>query len=170
MEFERAFGGLRSGSELGYAVLQFFANGGSDAWAVGVPARTPLAEGLSYLEAAKTLGLLCLPGETDVDVLRAALDYAERRRAFLLVDPPGVEPDRAIALVGALAGTGSASGAVFFPPVQIPDPLKTTRFARARRAGRLRGCTPGTTGLAVSGRRQWVCMRLCRASSKQRST
>ena len=132
-EFERAFGGLRSGSELGYAVLQFFANGGSEAWVVGVPAGTPLAEGLSCLEAANELGLLCLPGETGVDVLRAALDYAERRRAFLLVDPPGVEPDRAIALVAALSGRGSANGALFYPPVRIPDPLA---------ADSLRTCPP----------------------------
>jgi phage tail sheath protein FI len=35
-EFERRFGGLDSGSEMSYAVRQFFANGGGDAWVVRV--------------------------------------------------------------------------------------------------------------------------------------
>ncbi|HEY9697903.1 MAG TPA: phage tail sheath C-terminal domain-containing protein [Trichocoleus sp.] len=33
-DFERSFGGLDAGSELSYAVRQFFLNGGSDAWIV----------------------------------------------------------------------------------------------------------------------------------------
>jgi len=36
-DFERAFGGLASDSELGYAVQQFFQNGGSEAYVVRVP-------------------------------------------------------------------------------------------------------------------------------------
>ena len=36
-DFERSFGGLASDSELSYAVQQFFANGGSDAYIVRVP-------------------------------------------------------------------------------------------------------------------------------------
>src|SRR5207247_10099141 len=36
-DFERAFGGLDSDSELSYAVQQFFANGGSEAYVVRVP-------------------------------------------------------------------------------------------------------------------------------------
>ena len=38
-EFERAFGGLWAESTLGYAVAQFFLNGGGDALIVRVPAR-----------------------------------------------------------------------------------------------------------------------------------
>jgi hypothetical protein len=36
-DFERLFGGLASNSELSYAVQQFFANGGTQAWVVRVP-------------------------------------------------------------------------------------------------------------------------------------
>jgi phage tail sheath protein FI len=36
-DYERSFGGLQSDSELGYAVQQFFANGGSTAYVVRVP-------------------------------------------------------------------------------------------------------------------------------------
>ena len=35
-DFERAFGGLRAESELGYAVRQFFQNGGSEAWVIRI--------------------------------------------------------------------------------------------------------------------------------------
>ncbi len=35
-EYERRFGGLDAGSEMSYAVRQFFANGGADAWVVRV--------------------------------------------------------------------------------------------------------------------------------------
>jgi hypothetical protein len=37
-DYERLFGGLASNSELSYAVQQFFANGGSQAWVVRTPA------------------------------------------------------------------------------------------------------------------------------------
>src|SRR5579864_4547532 len=36
-DFERLFGGLASDSELSYAVQQFFANGGNEAYVVRVP-------------------------------------------------------------------------------------------------------------------------------------
>src|SRR5271163_585388 len=37
-DYERLFGGLASNSELSYAVQQFFANGGTQAWVVRTPA------------------------------------------------------------------------------------------------------------------------------------
>jgi uncharacterized protein len=124
-EYERVFGSLEPRVELGWAVSQFFSAGGSEARVVGVPEGIPLTKVLPALDAARDIGLLCLPGEEDVDVLLAGLAYAERRRAFLVVDPPGVESERALALVRALAsrsGTAGASGAVYYPPVEVPDP------------------------------------------------
>jgi phage tail sheath protein FI len=122
-DFEEAFGGLRPDEELGYAVQQFFANGGRTAWVAAAPAGTPLPEILTRLDAAGPLGLLCLPGETDAGVWREALGYAARRGAFALVDPPGVDPERALALARTLAGEpGGEGAAIFFPPVRIADP------------------------------------------------
>jgi phage tail sheath protein FI len=135
-EFERAFGGLTHGLELGYAVAQYFANGGREAWVAAVPVGTRLDEGLPLLEAAGTIGLLCLPGEADVTVLRAALEYAERRRAFLLVDPADPEQDRVLATIDALGSSSAANGAAFYPSVRIPDPLA---------GGSLRTCASGGT-------------------------
>lgn len=118
-EFEAAYEGLPSSSELGVAVSQFFANGGSDAWVVGVPEGTSLVEGLASLDAVDVLNLVCLPGEADVEVLRAVLEYADRRRAFVVVDPRGANLEATIALAESLAAAGSANGAVYFPPVRV---------------------------------------------------
>src|SRR5207253_7160740 len=115
-------------------VQLFFANGGADAWVVGVPDGGSPAGALPALDAVPGLALLCLPGQTDPGILGAALRYAERRRAFLIVDPPGPDPDAAVALARELAAAGSANGAVYFPPVQIPDPVED---------GRERACPPG---------------------------
>jgi hypothetical protein len=133
-DFEESFGGLRPDEELGYALHQYFGNGGRTAWVAAAPAGTPLSAVLSRLDATGPLGLLCLPGETDVDVWREALGYAARRGALALVDPPGVDPERALALARTLAGeAGSEGAAMFFPPVRIPDPPA---------GGTLRTCAP----------------------------
>jgi hypothetical protein len=118
-EFERAFGGRKRAFELGDAVWQFFANGGAEAWVVRAPKGMPRSEALPDLDAADSLSLLCLPGETDLDVLRGALEYVERRWAFLLIDPPGPDLDRTIDLARSLARAETANGAVYFPPVQL---------------------------------------------------
>ena len=122
VEFERAFARVEAGFVLGAAVGQFFENGGSDAWVVGLPDGVPLSAGLERLDAVDTLSLLCLPGETDIDVLRAAIEYAERRRAFALIDPPGTEVAEVNAYVETLAQSGSANAAVYFPPFEGGDP------------------------------------------------
>lgn len=117
-DFERAFGPVVSGFGLGTAVAQFFANGGNDAWVIGLPSGVPLSDGLEQLDAVDMLSLLCLPGERDMNVLRAAIEYAERRRAFALIDPPGTDLAGTIELTDALALGGSANAAVYFPPLQ----------------------------------------------------
>lgn len=60
-DLERNFGALDSGSEAGYAVRQFFGNGGGEAWVVrvastipasgGNPAVAPAASGINLLDA-----------------------------------------------------------------------------------------------------------------------
>jgi phage tail sheath protein FI len=122
VEFERAFARGGAGFDLGVAVARFFENGGSDAWIVGLSEGLPLSAGLESLDAVDTLSLLCLPSETDIDVLRAAIEYAERRRAFVLIDPPGTEVAEVNAYVKTLAQSGSANAAVYFPPFEGGDP------------------------------------------------
>jgi phage tail sheath protein FI len=133
-EFERSFGGLHPGYDMAYAVHLFFANRGTDAWIVGVPSDASPADGLRALDDVPGLALLCLPGQSDPGLLAAALEYAEERRAFLIVDPPGPDRDAAVSLARELARPGSANGAVYFPPVRVADPLKE---------GNERTCPPG---------------------------
>ena len=146
VEFERAFARVEAGFELGAAVALFFENGGSDAWVVGLPDGVPLSAGLERLDAVDTLSLLCLPGETDIDVLRAAIEYAERRRAFALIDPPGTEVAEVNAYVEALAQSGSANAAVYFPPFEGGDPPSGAVAGVYARVDRERGVWKAPAG------------------------
>ena len=102
-DFERKFD---ASSALGDAVHLFFANGGRHVWVAG---------DLDALDAVPELALLALPAETDPEVLGDALAYAEKRRAFLLVDAPENNADGAVAIVEKLRPRGSSYGAVYFP-------------------------------------------------------
>jgi Bacteriophage tail sheath protein len=124
-DYENTFGALDPHLDLGYAVQQFFINGGASAWVVGLPEGSSPAQRLSALDSVPQLALLCLPGEADPTVLTAALRYVERRRAFLIVDPPGPDPSAAAELVRQLARTGGANGALYFPRLRLADPLES---------------------------------------------
>jgi phage tail sheath protein FI len=50
-DFERRFGGLQEDAELGYAVRQFFQNGGADAWVIRI-AKNAAAASLPLVDAA----------------------------------------------------------------------------------------------------------------------
>jgi len=138
-DYERTFGGIHPDCDLGYAVQLFFANGGTDAWIVGLPSEGSSVVPLGALDAVPGLALLCLPGEADRGILAAALGYAERRRAFLIVDPPGPDPEAAVALARELASTGSASGALYYPLARIADPLEEGRELACPPSGAVAG-------------------------------
>jgi phage tail sheath protein FI len=146
-DFERNFGRLLVKLELGYAVQQFFLNGGTDAWVVRVAAGATVAQwvaGLQALEAVDLFNLLVLPGIADAEVLAAAVGICRRRRAFLLIDAPAAATTPALMAQavqsGALPKTSQA--ATFFPWIKIADPLG---------AGQVRISPPGGTiaGLMV---------------------
>lgn len=128
-DFERIFGGLKADCPLGYAVRDFFRNGGRDALIV----RLNLGPGcerraLHALDAVELFNLLCIPSRTEglgPHLIAEAAAYCEQRRAMLLLDPP---PDwhsaaAAIANVDQL-GTRSENAAVFFPMLRYPDPMR----------------------------------------------
>jgi phage tail sheath protein FI len=56
-DFERGFGGLVKDSELSYAVQQFFANGGSDAYIVRVPKHDAVAAQIELPDASNATAL-----------------------------------------------------------------------------------------------------------------
>lgn len=88
--------------------------------------------GLYALDHADLVNLLVLPpptpsGDLPDTVWADAMDYAEARRAFLVVDPPGSltlgNAPAWPASVG-LAGLAARNAAVYFPRVRRPDPLR----------------------------------------------
>ncbi len=79
-DFERRFGGLDAGSEMSYAVRQFFANGGSDAWVVRVaknasPANLTLQNG----DGADVLELTAVDKGASGNFIEVRVDYQSAR-------------------------------------------------------------------------------------------
>jgi phage tail sheath protein FI len=147
-DFEREFGGLDQGSEAGYAVRQYFVNGGKAAWLVRAATATadaliaclPALDGVDF-------NLLCMPDTRVLEqapaaaAIGAALQYCEVRRAFLIVDmsadADSVEGARN--WMEANRGLASPNGAVYFPSVQVPNPLDLFRLREVAPSGALAG-------------------------------
>jgi phage tail sheath protein FI len=72
--------------------------------------------------------LLCLPG-APASVLSVALQLCVDRRAVLLVDPPPAWTTVATAVSGMasppVSGDGAKNAVVYFPRLQIPDPVQS---------------------------------------------
>ncbi len=160
-EFEDAFGGLWLDSTLGYAMRDFFANGGTEAVVVrlfngdGVPlteadftgpGKETARQGLYSLEKSGGFNLLCLPPHRDGQGLEsglvsAAAQYCETRRAFLVLDPPISWTDASSAQSGIAQGVGttSANAAIYFPRLMQPDPLRGNRMGSFAPSGAVAG-------------------------------
>jgi phage tail sheath protein FI len=94
-------------------------------------------EGLFALESIPLFNLLCLPGVTNPSILSDAVGYCQERRAFLIADPPrDKKPDQMVDTASGTALPKSDHAAVYYPWVQIGDPL---------RGGRPRFCPPSGT-------------------------
>jgi phage tail sheath protein FI len=146
VEFERQFGGLHADFPLGYAVRDFFQNGGGDALIVrrGGAALASMEDFLGsradgsglYALANAPFNMLCIPpdtrhGDTPKEVYRAALDFCVERRAMLIVDAPAgwtgadditANGNRKLNELG-LTGTAARNAALYFPRVIAVDPL-----------------------------------------------
>ena len=139
--YERNYGGLDAGSLLGYAIRQFFDNGGVDAYVLRLAGDGGAAVGpadaafLGALEAAFDAGgavaqidlfnLLCVPGLADAPTIRMLQRHARERRAFLILD--SAESADATTVEDQLVeitGADSANAALYFPWVRAPDPLQ----------------------------------------------
>jgi phage tail sheath protein FI len=126
-EFEQRFGGLMAGGELGYAVQQFFLNGGTDAFVIRIARNATAAAtmtGILALDKVGSFNLLVLPGVANADILQRVAGYCEKRRAFLLLDSPKQAKTSSdmeqITRDGSLPKSSNA--ALFFPWLQTSDP------------------------------------------------
>jgi Bacteriophage tail sheath protein len=151
-DFELRFGKLWKESELGFAVRDFFLNGGTEALIVrlrssaGGPLRKNdfigagkerASKGLYTLDKADLFNLLCIPGykegglgfDVDEEVVSAAAKYCEARRALLLVDSPSSWRTTADAKAGIALGVGTTSknAALFFPRLRQPNPERNNQ-------------------------------------------
>src|ERR1700756_1966414 len=129
-KFEQRFGGLIANYDLGYAVQQFFLNGGKEAWVVRVARQLTAAKvikGIHAFDAVDIFNLLVIPGVINSEAVYAAGDYCRQRRAFLIVDAPksAQTPTQMKQAVqnGSLPMTSYV--AVYFPWIKISDPLKS---------------------------------------------
>src|ERR1043166_1828563 len=81
-KFEQRFGGLVANYDLGYAVQQFFLNGGKEAWVVRVARQltaAKLLKGIHALDSVDIFNLLVIPGVMSLEGLFAAARSEERR-------------------------------------------------------------------------------------------
>jgi phage tail sheath protein FI len=143
-DFERYFGGLWIESRLGYAVCDFFLNGGRHAIVVRAnqldstklttsdfigTGNEAASRGLFALKKADIFSLLCIPpydqqGNVEPAVTAAAAKLCEERRALLLVDSPSGWTSKDLAKSGLAAlGTKSKNAALFFPRLRALNPL-----------------------------------------------
>jgi phage tail sheath protein FI len=142
-DFEREFGGLDARSPLGYAVQQFFANGGRVAWVLRIKgtrgrALGPTDAGFhrallkrfgpgSMTDRIDLYNLVCVPGLTNAATLAALQAECRRRRAFLIVDadPEATVERMASDGTAGLTGPDASYSAIYFPWVRAADPLQS---------------------------------------------
>jgi len=98
-------------------------------------------KGIFALEAVDLFNLLCLPGITDPGVLADADAYCGERRAFLIVDAPP-DSQKPPAMVATIAGTAlpkSDHAAVYYPWIDIADPLNAGSLRTTAPCGTIAG-------------------------------
>ena len=153
-DFEHEFGGLEASSEASYAIHQYFANGGRVAFVVRVEECPPatraeaLLDGLTALDgiAPKIFNLLCIPAAAELAdggraVYETAAQYCFEKRAFLIVDI-AKRVDTVAEMMTWLNVTGSGLGkssAVYFPRLEIRDPLNAGHRRNVASSGTLAG-------------------------------
>jgi phage tail sheath protein FI len=81
--------------------------------------------GLYALEDVDLFNILCLPDVEDTAVLSESLAYCVRRRAFMIIDPPGTVDTLADAQawLTANANLRSRNSAAYFPRIRAQDSL-----------------------------------------------
>ena len=92
----------------------------------------PVFQANSSLDNVEIFNLLLVPAVSDNTVLSAALSFAERKRAFAIVDPPPQAtafqiPGSVLPPIASLIGgiPTSQNGAIYFPYLKTTDPISS---------------------------------------------
>lgn len=97
--------------------------------------------GIYALEGVDLFNILCLPGVSDAGILMDADSYCKERRAFMIIDAAKTiaSPE---AMVTAAMGSSlpkSDYAAVYFPWIQVADPLNGGRLRTSAPSGAIAG-------------------------------
>ena len=142
--FVRRFGKLSAALETGYAVHQYFLNGGRKAWVVRVaqnPNTHRFKRGLKALDGVDLFNLLVLPGVTTPARVALAAGYCQKRRVFLLVDAPASAktPAQIEEAAQNLAFDSKSHAALYYPWIRITDPLNKSQPRLSPSSGTIAG-------------------------------
>jgi len=98
-------------------------------------------EGIYALESVDLFNIICLPGVSDPGILSDTVSYCVERRAFLIVDAPSsvTTPDQMVTLISGSNLPKSDHAAVYFPWVQIADPLNGGKLRLTAPSGMVAG-------------------------------
>jgi phage tail sheath protein FI len=150
-DFERRFGRLRSDSELGYAVRQFFQNGGSQAWAVRIAKNAQAAtRTLQNAAPADVLELTALDEGKAGNLIRVRVDYATANPAstFNLVLSHVDPDDHSLDRLETFADLSMNSADSRYVETMVAD---GSQLAKAERVDAALGSISAVHGQSVSG-------------------
>jgi phage tail sheath protein FI len=146
-DYESQWGAVNPQSYLGYAVKQFFENGGKQAYVLGLTSGdggvlTPCVPGnagefekalMAGIHQLDSVGfnLLCVPGETDCATIAQLQAYCAGRKVFLLVDAQMNDTVETLASGPnqLMTGANAMVSAFYFPWINAMDFV--TRQVRA---------------------------------------
>lgn len=102
--------------------------------------------GIYALDNADLFNLLCIPADDRSNAYADALEYCEKRRAMLLIDPPDewITKDKAKSKIDDLDRHKNA--ALFFPRIKAPDPNEEYRLREFAPSGAVAGVIARTDG------------------------
>lgn len=97
-------------------------------------------KGIFALENVDLFNVLCMPGITHGLTLASATAYCEERRAFFIIDPPsGQTPGQMESLIAGATLPKSSNAAVYYPRLQIGDPLRSGALRTVAPSGTIAG-------------------------------
>ncbi len=153
-EFTNIFGGVDDHSEASYGIYQFFINGGTQAVVVRVPGRKApgkkaIIVGLNTLASDKKvlIKILCIPAVANLkersmrSVYTAAIEYCEASRTFLIIDISERigQLDQMIEWMNKNTALRSPNTAVYFPRIEIRDPINLNHMREVSPSGTIAG-------------------------------